>query len=177
LERNSGWSFWWQWVLATNLGWFPGIALGLWAASLLPESATVARACVAAAVAAALFGGTQAFVLSGFLPRVRGWWFSTFIGWTVGVGLAELALVWVPLSLPPLAESAVVAFIAGAVVGLPQAWALMTETTRWPWWPVVSAVGWGALFPGAIPGIVLARLVRTGRETPAAQQSAAADTT
>jgi hypothetical protein len=47
-EARSAWSFWWRWVVATNLGWFPGLLLGLQTASLLPEPAVVGRACTRA---------------------------------------------------------------------------------------------------------------------------------
>ena len=174
LKRDLGWSFWWRWVVATNLGWFTGISIGLAVASLLPASAVLGRACTAAAVAATLFGGTQAFVLRAFLPTVRTWWLLTVIGWTVGVGIARLALASATASLHPMLDAAAVGFIAGAVAGLPQAWALSRATRWWPWWPLVSAVGWGILFPGALPGLVLARLALPEATDP--QRNGAADT-
>ena len=51
---------------------------------------------------------------------------------------------------------ALVALIAGAVTGLFQALPLARAIARFAWWPLVSAIGWGLLFPGAIPGLFLA---------------------
>ena len=42
--------------------------------------------------------------------------------------------------------------------------AAMNETglriPRFAWWPLVSAIGWGLLFPGALPGLYLALTTR-----------------
>ncbi len=159
---ETGWPFWWRWVLATNLGWFPGIFLGLKAAELVTGS-VLARACVAAVIAGSLFGAAQAFVLRGVLARPTAWWWSTVGGWTAGVALARWILDSVPIALTPVPDAVAVAFIAGGVVGVPQAWILSRHSRRWAWWPAISAVGWGVLFPGAVPGLGLIWL-RRGRQ-------------
>ena len=160
---ESGWPFWWRWVVATNLGWFPGILLGRKLAGLLPESAPLLQAGVAALVAGSLFGATQAFVLRGFVSHATAWWGSTVAGWSAGVILARIILDSVPLALAPLLDTVGVAFIAGGVVGVPQAWVLSGHTRRWAWWPIISAAGWGVLFPGAVPGLGLIWLGRSSR--------------
>ncbi len=172
---ESGWPFWWRWVVATNLGWFPGIFLGLKVAELVPESALV-RACVAAVIAGSLFGATQAFVLRGFISGPSAWWWSTVSGWSAGVILARMILDSVPLPLAPLLDTVGVACIAGGVVGVPQAWVLSGHTRRWAWWPAISAVGWGVLFPGAVPGLGLIWLGRSSRGSLAAEQPDEPDT-
>jgi hypothetical protein len=165
LQRHprSGWPFWWRWVVATNLGWFPGIFLGLQVAPLIPGASSILQACVAALIAGACFGAAQAFSLRAYLEHPFAWWWTTGLGWSGGVGIARALLDSMPGSLPGPADVAVVAFIAGGLVGLPQAWLLSSRSSRWPWWPVISALGWGALFPGALPGAGLVWLARAER--------------
>ena len=159
-QPDVGWPFWWRWVVATNLGWFPGIALGLQIATLLPASPPVWRACAAAVVASVLFGAAQSVVLRPFLARARTWWWVTALGWPLGVAVARILLDQLAHEVSPLTDAVVVAFIAGGVVGLAQSWVLSERSSRWGWWPAISAVGWGFLFPGAIPGIGLVWLAR-----------------
>ncbi len=66
---ESGWPFWWRWVVATNLGWFPGIFLGLCVANLPVDPSAATKACLAALVASSFFGATQAFSLRHTLAR------------------------------------------------------------------------------------------------------------
>ena len=60
---RRGWAFWWRWVLATNLGWFPGIALGTWLAQPIaegtPHLAAVATASVTALTTTAVAARTR----------------------------------------------------------------------------------------------------------------------
>ena len=104
---EDGWPFWWRWVVATNLAWFPGIFLGLKVAELATGSALV-RACVAAVIASSLVGATQAFVLRGFISSPSAWWWSTVSGWTAGAALARWILDSAPFVLALLVEALVV---------------------------------------------------------------------
>ncbi len=89
---RSGWAFWWRWVLATNVGWFPGIVLGTWLAQPLAESTPTLAAVAAGAVAGLCFGATQAFALRATLPTPLAWWLATALGWPLGIGAARLLL-------------------------------------------------------------------------------------
>ena len=166
---ESGWPFWWRWVVATNLGWFPGIFIGLAAAELAPEPPTLVRACVAALVAVTLFGGVQAWALRSFLPRPASWWLASIVGWTAGVALARLLIDAGSLALSSIVDAIAVGCIAGFVVGLTQTWVLTSTPSaplamgRAAWWPLISALGWGVLFPGAVPGVGLIWLARSRR--------------
>ncbi len=159
---ESGWPFWWRWVLATNLGWFPGIFLGLSVANLLVDPSAVTKACLAALVASSFYGATQAFSLRHTLARPSLWFGATVVGWTTGIAVGRLLLDAASADLDPTLDAAAVAFIAGFVVGITQARLLSSCTRRWLWWPLISAAGWAALFPGALPGIGLVWLTRSG---------------
>lgn len=159
-DPSAGWAFWWRWVLATNLGWFPGIALGLYLAEQVPESYPISRAVLAAAVAACLFGAAQALVLRTLLRKPVLWWLFTLLGWSVGIGLARLLIDASSVALSPLADTIGVAAIAGGVVGAPQALLLKRHCRGWAWWILISSLGWAILFPGALSGVGLVRLVR-----------------
>jgi hypothetical protein len=149
--------------VATNLGWFPGIVIGLQAADLVLDASPLLRACIAGLCASVLFGAGQAFVLRGLLAWPGVWWGGTVVGWTVGVAGARVVLDSASLGLGPVLDSVAVGFIAGGVVGIPQAWILSAHSGRWAWWPLISSVGWGVLFPGAVPGLGLVWLTRSPR--------------
>ena len=133
---------------------------GIRVAGLLPETHPVQQAVVSAAGASAFFGASQAWVLRGFVAHPAAWWGAIVLGWSTGVALARLLLDAASVRAPGLADAAAVAFIAGGVVGLAQAGLLATRCTRWLWWPAISALGWGVLFPGALPGAGLVWLAR-----------------
>ncbi|MBW2268351.1 MAG: hypothetical protein JRH16_07220 [Deltaproteobacteria bacterium] len=151
---RSGWAFWWRWVLATNVGWFPGIVLGTWLAQPLAESTPTLAAVAAGAVAGLCFGATQAFALRATLPTPLAWWLATALGWPLGIGAARLLLDALGVDTQPLLDTMLTGFIAGGCVGLPQARLLPPSrgARQWPW---VSAISWGLLFPGALAGLWL----------------------
>lgn len=160
---STGWAFWWRWVVATNLGWFPGILIGTRAgAALFPEHA-LAQATFTAASAALCFGAAQAFALRSALARPSAWLLASVLGWTLGVLLARLLLNTMGAELSPLRDVVAVAFIAGTCIGVAQAPLLAEAVPRWRAWPIVSAIGWGVLFPGAVPGLFLALASRRPR--------------
>lgn len=70
VRPEDGWPFWWRWVLATNLGWFPGIYLGVKLAEHLPAPPIV-RAALSALIASSLFGAGQAFCAPRCLGTAR----------------------------------------------------------------------------------------------------------
>jgi hypothetical protein len=152
---RDGWTFWWRWVLATNLGWFPGIALGTWLTRPIADSWPLGAAMTSAALAALCFGGAQAYALRAVLARPGAWWLATVIAWPLGIGAAHLLLAASGGVAHGLLEMMLVAAIAGGCVGLPQARLLAPLTPRSRWWPWVSSVSWGLLFPGALAGLAL----------------------
>lgn len=164
VHPREGWAFWWRWVLATNLGWFPGIALGTWLTQPIAERAPLLAATVSAGVAAASFGAAQALVLRGLLASPAAWWWATTLGWPVGVGAATALLAAFGGVAHPILETMLVAFIAGGCVGLPQARLLQPVLRHALWWPGVSALGWGLLFPGVLAGLALVAWGRRGAE-------------
>ncbi len=159
----SGKRLWLLWVIATNLGWFPGIALGSWLGSHLPaESLSVL---VSGLIAGAFVGAAQARVLPRAIAGILAWPVASSIGWALGV-LAGRTIV--EAGLPELAgigRLALVALVGGAVVGVPQAFLMGRKLPRAGWWIPASAIGWGTLLPGALTGLVLVWL--TGKERPA----------
>ncbi len=88
------------------------------------------------------------------------------LGGTTGIAVGRLLLDAASADLDPTLDAAAVAFIAGFVVGITQARLLSSCTRRWLLWPLISAAGWGALFPGALAGIGLVWLRRSGSASP-----------
>ena len=154
-EAPRDWSLWWRFVLATNLGWFPGIGLGVLLARMTGLERELAGAVLAAGVAALFVGLAQGRVLARLEVPPVPWLVATLGGWPVGVGLAELLLP----QFPEPQRTAMVAFVAGGVVGIPQGLVLLRAGLEARTWAAVSAVGWGILFPGMLTGLWLARLV------------------
>ena len=155
---EAGWPFWWRWVLLINLGWFPGILAGTFVADRLTSVPPVVGAAIAAVVPAVAFGGAQSLALRSALASPMSWWVATVVGWSSGVIIARWLLEGVLDASPTgVTGAAAVALIAGGVLGVPQAFLLRPFLRHWAWWPAVSAIGWGVLFPGVVPGFVLVR--------------------
>ena len=161
LERErAGWRFWLLWVLATNAGFFPGLALGNW----LRASATepLASAIVGGSFGA-LVGVAQWLVLRRHLAPSQHWAGATAIGWCVGASLAALLLIRLAPSVAPggFTWTLLVGFFAGAVVGVPQHRVLRRFSPALSaWWVPISSLAWGVFFPGVISGLFLARRLR-----------------
>ncbi len=158
LERErAGWRFWTLWVLATNVGFFPGLALG----SRL--SASVSEPYASAIVGAsfgALVGVAQWFVLRRHAAPSHHWASATAIGWCIGGGIGALLLgEFVPaVSQGGLTWTLFVGFFAGGVVGIPQRQVLLRfSPVLSHWWVPISSLAWGVFFPGAVSGFFLAR--------------------
>lgn len=170
-RARDGWAFWWRFVLATNASWFPGIALGLAATDRLGLGDTAPGALLAAAVAGLAFGGGQAWSLRATLGAMRGWWLACALGWPAGVALAETLRPLVGLPRAGIVDTIATATIAGAVLGGAQALVLRGRLRGAALWPLISAAGWGVLFPGALPGLALVWLDRRGHPTATAGEA------
>ena len=165
-DASSGirWPFWWRWVLATNLGWFPGIFVGVYLASFV-GAGPVSAAVVAGVPPALLFGAAQACTLRGALPApLHGWCHGARLA--TGHGAGATRHDGLSLRLSPLADAVLVAAIAGSVLGLAQAAVLRGVYPRCPGGSRSPVSGWAALFPGAVPGAGLVWLARQGSRQP-----------
>ncbi len=168
-QSPLGWRFWSWWVIATNAGWFPGIALGTLvgrglgdnvAAEFGPVFSGAIVATVTATVASMFFGVMQWLVLRRHVPRSGGWVAATVLGWSVGIFVASvLAGTFIP-EVKGFRLFVLMAFLAGAVVGWPQWMVIRSHFQRAEWWIPISAVGWAIQFPGALPGLGLMWLSR-----------------
>ena len=161
--KHSGWRFWLLFVIATNLGWFPGILLGIELSDWLwPDEIGPVKSGFAAIPAALGFAPLQAWVLSRHgIPFGR--WFSlSALGWGSGIYLADWFLLSQFSQWQGFGRIALLGALAGLWMGLPQAWVLSRAFAKnlW-WWFPMSFVGWGVQFPGAIPGAAVMLLLRT----------------
>jgi hypothetical protein len=143
------WAFWFQWIMATTLGWVLG-------RFLLPNLAFV--------VIGIALGIMQWFVLRGHIRKSWQWIIATIVGWTAGSTLVLL-----------LAADGVeflTGVILGCTVGTAQ-WLVLRMEVEWNgWWLIINVVAWTtgmALLPGllstgaligAITGIALGLLLQ-----------------
>lgn len=143
------WAFWFQWVMATTLGWLLGKIL-------LPSVALLVSGC--------LVGAFQWAVLIRRLSKARRWAAATIVGWSIG------SLIYV-IGVPP-AFDLLAGAILGAAVGIAQ-WQILRREYHWTgWWIPVSVIGWTtgvtllpgllstAVTSGAITGIALDLILR-----------------
>jgi catechol 2,3-dioxygenase-like lactoylglutathione lyase family enzyme len=158
LERQRvGWRFWVLWVLATNAGFFPGLALGN---RLSASAAEPYASAIVGGSFGALVGVAQWLVLRRHIAPSHHWVTGTAIGWCVGAGVGSLILTQLDPSLSPggVIWTICLGFFAGAVVGIPQHRVLHRfgpALSRC--WVPISSLAWGVFFPGAISGVFLAR--------------------
>lgn len=143
------WAFWFQWIMATTLGWVLG-------RFLLPNLAFV--------VIGIALGVLQWFVLREYIRKSWQWIIATIVGWTAG---STLVLLLVADGAEFLAG-----VILGCTVGTAQ-WLVLRREVQWNgWWLIINVVAWTtgmALLPGllstgamigAITGIALGLLLQ-----------------
>ena len=149
--------FWFQWIMATTLGWILG-------SLLLPYISLVA--------AGVGVGIMQWPVLYHRIPRAWRWPVSTAIAW---IGGSLFVLIAVPANL----QIILAGVLLGPVVGLAQ-WLVLRQEVSWAgWWIIVSTMAWitgltllpgtlstGAL-AGALTGFALALLFHYPKPSPA----------
>ena len=169
LERQqAGWRFYILWVVATNIGFFSGLELGKLVSELVQSGNShlanqLMRNTLSASVIGYTTGLAQALVLRRHGLHFFMWIVSTCLGWAAGIFIAG----YIIFSLDPTIQAndffnwiVPAAFIAGAVVGIPQFFVLKQglAKARW-WWILVSSLGWGIQIPGLFPGWVLTRFI------------------
>ena len=148
-----GWRFWLLWVLATNAGFFLGIAVELLLLGRITN-----------AVAVPLAGVGQALVLNRHIPTRWTWAVASALGWWVGMLLAAEVLRPLAPQLSFWPHAMLFALVAGTVVGMSTLWVLRRAGLHVGWWWVpLSGVAWGVQFPGMVTGVVLTRLLRATR--------------
>ena len=143
------WALWFQWVVATTLGWIVGgfLVAGI---DLLATGIAV--------------GVLQGFILQPRIARAWRWMLATAIGWAVG------ALIIIGL-LPDALD-----FLGGVILGLTcgfAQWLILRENVHWAgWWMPISIAGWTTGFTllpglfltgmlaGAVTGVALELLLR-----------------
>jgi len=124
-------AFWFQWIVATTVGWVLGRVL-------LPNIASVA-----AGVGASVM---QWPILYQRIPKAWRWAVVSAAAWIVG---SILLLTAVPKDIQFLASG----LILGAIMGVAQ-WLILRHTVRWAgWWIVMSIVAWSTGLT-LIPGIL-----------------------
>jgi len=155
-SERAGWRFWVVWVVATNLAFFPGLAVGRVLAQPLSEPLASGVVGLSFAVPVGLL---QWLVLRRHFASSGAWGLATCAGWALGGFLGAAALLRLAPGVAPggLAWVLAVGCFGGAVVGLGQLpFIRRTHPRIAPWWVLVSAVAWGILFPGAVTGLLLA---------------------
>jgi hypothetical protein len=143
------WAFWFQWIMATTLGWILG-------RFLLPNLAFV--------VIGIALGILQWFVLQARIHKAWQWIVATIVGWTAG---STLVLFLAVDSMEFLAG-----VLLGCTVGTAQ-WLILRKEVHWNgWWIIINVVAWTtgmALLPGllstgamigAITGLALGLLLQ-----------------
>jgi hypothetical protein len=143
------WVLWFQWIMATALGWILG-------RFLLPNLAIVA-------IGVAL-GILQWLVLQHRIQNAWRWIPATFLGWVLGSTLI--------LAAPSQGVDFFAGMILGITIGVAQ-WLILRREVHWAgWWIVINVVAWTtgmALLPGllstgamagALTGIALELLLR-----------------
>lgn len=133
-------AFWFQWIVATTLGWLLGGYL-LANLPILPGGIGA--------------GVLQWPILYKRIPRAWRWAVVTALTWLAG---ALLLLLAVPAALQPWLGGLVV----GPLVGLGQ-WLILRREVHWAgWWIVISTIAWltglllvpGALSTGSLSGAI-----------------------
>lgn len=125
------WALWFQWVVATTLGWFIG--------GFLFPGVTLVTSGVAIAI-------LQWLVLQGRIQNSWRWVLASIVGWMIGYFI-------VVLGVPPGLE-AFNGVVLGLAVGIAQ-WSILRQELHWAgWWIIFSAIGWTTgLF--LLPGVML----------------------
>ena len=136
------WDLWFQWMLATTVGW------------------AIAWAFIGEVAVGALVGLGQWFVLRSRIPQAGWWIWASTVGWAVG-----WAMIVAGVLAPPnggVAAMLVTGVVLGAMTGLAQWFILRQAVHQAGWWIVASTIGWtigltgifGSTVTGAVVGAV-----------------------
>jgi hypothetical protein len=133
------WTIFFQWVLATTLGWIIGLALG----EELGIGTTI--------------GIAQWLVLRPLVSRA-GWWIAaTTVGWTVGWAIIVTGIIVPPNS--GVLGSVIAGMFTGFIIGAAQ-WVVLRWWVRYSgWWIVTSIFGWSIGLTGILGGSIVGAVV------------------
>ncbi len=134
--ESFDWGLWFQWIVATTMGWilgqflFPGMAL------------------VVTGLGIAIL---QWLILQHRISRAWRWLVATNVGWLLS---GVIALVAVPVEL----EFLLVGPLFGAGTGIAQ-WLVLRQEVHWAgWWIVISTLAWTTGL-AVLPGIFLSGIM------------------
>ncbi len=147
---SAGWRFWLLFVIATNVGFFPGLGLE----RLIFGEVNVY-------IGMTLSGIGESWVLGRHFPERGEWALASAIGWLVGGWLSSLVLARLQPDISFVVHLFVFPIIAGMVMGVPQWWVLRRylPNVGW-WWMLVSAIGPAVQVPGMVMAGVIVWLMR-----------------
>jgi hypothetical protein len=129
------WGFFFQWLLATTVGWAIGWGL------------------VGDISIGVVIGIGQWLVLRRFMFE-PGWWvWASSIGW--GVGWAVIVVVEIIPADAGIAGSGVIGLIFGLLLGTAQWLVLRQHVYGAGWWVLASTVGWAIAFTGLLGQTVI----------------------
>ncbi len=128
------WTLWFQWVLATTVGWAIGWAL------------------VGEIGVGAVVGIAQWLVLRQLLQQAGWWIWASTVGWAIGWAMIVTGVI-VPPNIGVVA-SVVAGLVLGALLGVAQWFYLRRQVYQAGWWVLASSVGWGIGLTGIIGGTV-----------------------
>ncbi len=138
-NRPIDWALWFQWIMATTVGWLLG-------RFLLPNLAFVVIGLALAVL--------QWLILQYRLKGSRWWLIATALGWTFGS-------VFIMVALPGVGD-----FTAGVIIGASTGfsqWLILRQEVYFSgWWIVINIVAWttglaflpGILLTGVMPGAI-----------------------
>ncbi len=148
-----GWSFWFQWVLATGLGFL--VSLLFVEIGVRPHLGAISGAVGSSVIAIA-----QWLVLRRRLYQITWWIIATITAWVL-IGSSSLgALGWIAPRTELLTIRLLYGLIDGAIVGtvlgLGQWFVLNRYFSNAAWWIPISSLSWAVALPSgwAVGGIL-----------------------
>ena len=146
---SAGWRFYILWVAMGILGWLIGVALEF----IIFQNINLLFAVPFSGIA-------QGWVIGRHEPVWMLFGTGTAVAWWLGYGITWRILDF--MSLPTLADLALISLFSGALVGIPQWLVLNSEikAIRW-WWILLSAINHFLIIPAFITGAVLMRFVES----------------
>jgi len=138
-RRGVNWAIWFQWVLATTLGWLVGwgfigeVGIGV------------------------VVGLAQWFVLRELLDRAGWWVLVTTVGWVIGWAVIVTGGIVAPEA--GLIASLITGLVVGAAVGLAQ-WVILQRSVYYAaWWVPANIIGWTFGLTGVLGGTIAGAVI------------------
>ena len=136
------WGIWFQWVLASTVGWVVGWILT--GATGVGVGATI---------------GLAQWLVLRRLIREAGWWvWASTIGWLIGWLLIVSGEV-IPPGAGPGLTSVMAGALLGTAIGIAQWLVLRRVVHQAGWWILASIVGWTVSLPGVLGSTLVGAVV------------------